>query len=133
MVLIGAALLLLTACWSFGGWMVGDANNIRWIRHWCGGTFVILVAVLSCGAGFLTARTWERSDARESTSNALQAIAAGIESGNGQYIARKLRAMDYRGDPDADAHDLLAELPTLTAELQRGKAVAATARSASRQ
>lgn len=113
-----AILLVLMTCWSFWGWTVGDSRNIRWIRHWCGGTFVILVAVLSAGGGFMAARVQERAEARGRAFEALQTVADRLEAGETRRVITALRGLDHRGDPDEDAFDLLDELPDLTAKLQ---------------
>ena len=111
-------LVILFTCWILWGLFVGESNDIRWIRHSCGAVFVLMVAVLSLGAGFLAARTVERSTARRDTFTALQLIADRIESGDSQLVVRKIRALDHQGDPDADAYDLLSELPEFVAELR---------------
>ena len=118
MLIVVAAILVLMTCWSFWGWCVGDSRDIRWIRHWCGGTFVVLMTILSAAGGFLGARVQERSSARAHVFQALQAVAEEIESGNAESVAREIRALDHRGDPDADAWDLLDELPPFTARLR---------------
>lgn len=117
MIVIVLLVVLLTG-WSLWGLFVGESIDIRWIRHWCGGIFVLMVALLSLGTGFLIARTMERSSARRDAFTALQLIADRIEAGNSQLVIRKIRALDHRGDPDADAYDLLTELPEFVAELQ---------------
>ncbi|MCH2203059.1 MAG: hypothetical protein MK102_13895 [Fuerstiella sp.] len=111
-------LVILLTCWSLWGLCVGESTNIRWIRQWCGGIFVLMVALLSLGTGFLIARTMERSSARRDAFTALQLIADRIEAGNSQLVVRKIRALDHRGDPDADAYDLLTELPEFVTELR---------------
>jgi hypothetical protein len=110
-------LLILFACWSLWGWTVGDTKDIRWIRHFCGSAFVLSVALIAGGGGFMVARSMERSAARDKTFDVLQAIADRIESGDQQRVLRDIRKLDHQGDPDEDAYDLLDELPELTAKL----------------
>lgn len=116
--IVVAILLVLLTCWSFWGWSVGDSHNIRWIRHWCGGTFVLLVAVLAAGSGFMAARVRERSEARDHAFEAMQTIADRLEAGETTRVIASLRELDHRGDPDEDAFDLLDDLPAFTAQLQ---------------
>lgn len=116
--IVVALLLILFTCWSLWGLSVGESCNIRWIRHWCGTIFVIMVGLLSAGGGFLTGRVLERSAARDNAFEALQLIADQVEAGEHQLVVHKIRALDHRGDPDEDAFDLLDELPKLVAELQ---------------
>ena len=110
-------LLILFSCWSLWGWTVGDTKDIRWIRHFCGSAFVLSVALIAGGGGFMAARSMERSTARDKASDVLQAIADRIEAGGQQQVVRDIRKLDHRGDPDEDAYDLLDELPELTAKL----------------
>ncbi len=65
----------------------------------------------------MAARTMERSSARDQAFEVLQAIADRIESGGQQQVVQGIRELDHRGDPDADAYDLLDELPELAAKL----------------
>lgn len=118
MAIVAAAILLLMTCWSFWGWTVGDSRNIKWIRHWCGGIFVILVAVLSTASGYTAARNLERSAARTSASEALQVVADRIESGEARKVLHEIRRLDHSDDPDRDAYDLLLELPEFVERLQ---------------
>ena len=117
--IIVALLIILFTCWALWGWCVGEFHEIRWIRHWCGGLFVILIVLLSAGSGFLAARVIERSSSRRHTFEVLQVIADRIDAGDHQLVTRELRALDRRGDPDEDAFDLLDELPQLVVNLQR--------------
>ncbi len=112
-------LLILFSCWSFWGWTVGDTKDIRWIRHLCGSAFVLSTVLIAGGGGFMTARSMERSAARDKASAVLQAIAGRIESDGQQQVVREIRKLDHRGDPDEDFYDLLDELPELTAKLNR--------------
>ena len=116
--IVVALLLILLTCWSLWGWSVGEFHNVRWIRHWCGGLFVILIVVISAASGFLVAQIMERSSARHNTFEVLQLIADRIDAGDHQLVSRELRALDHRGDPDHDAYDLLDELPQLVTELR---------------
>lgn len=118
MAIVAAAILLLLTCWSFWGWTVGDSRNIKWIRHWCGGTFVILVAVLATASGFIVARKMERSAARKSASEALHIVADRIEGGDARLVLQEIRRLDHTDDPDRDAYDLLTELPELANRLR---------------
>ncbi len=116
--IVVAVLLILFTCWSFWGWSVGDSRNIRWIRHWCGATFVVMIGLLAAGGGFMAARGIERSQARRNAFEALQTIADRLEAGEHQRVVRAIRALDHRGDPDEDAFDLLEELPRLATQLK---------------
>jgi hypothetical protein len=118
MAIVAAAILLLMTCWSFWGWTIGDSRNIKWIRHWCGGTFVILLTVLATASGFVVARKTERSNAQKSASEALHVIADRIESGDAQLVVQEIRRLDHTDDPDRDAYDLLTELPELVNRLR---------------
>jgi hypothetical protein len=117
--IVVALLLVLFTCWSLWGLSVGESCNIRWIRHWCGAIFVIMVGLLSAGSGFLVARVMERSSARENTFEALQAIADRVEAGDHDAVIRSIRALDHRDDPDADAYDLLDELPEFASQMHQ--------------
>ena len=124
--IILAFLLILFTCWILLGLFVGESCDIRWIRHWCGGIFVTMVALISLSSGFLIARVMERSSARSNAFEALQVIADRIEAGDDRHVIRKIRALDHRGDPDQDTYDLLDELPQLVAELHERPAPART-------
>jgi hypothetical protein len=126
MAIVTAAILLLMTCWSFWGWTVGDSRNIKWIRHWCGGTFVILVAVLATAGGFFVARKMERSAARAAAKEVLQLVADRIEDGDSRLVLREIRRLDHADDPDRDAYDVLQELPELASRLRPAPAAVAS-------
>ena len=130
MAIVVTALLILMTCWSFWGWSVGDDRNIKWIRHYCGGAFVALMAILACGAGFMTARVMERSAARKSAFEVMQLIADRIEAGDSRRVVTELRALDHRGDPDEDAYDILEELPQLSSRLTETSSVRSRSQTA---
>lgn len=113
-----ALLVLLFTCWCLWGWFVGESRNIRWIRHWCGGMFVVMVTLIASAGGFLVGRGLERSTARDNAFEALQVIGDRLEAGDRQHVITAIRALDHRGDPDADAYDVLDELPQLVEKLQ---------------
>ena len=111
-----AVFLVLSTGWILWGWIIGEARDIRWMRHWCGTCFVILVATLSAGAGTMLARTMDRGALRESVLQVLQEIADRIEAGEPSRVVNEIRRLDHRDD--SDAHDLLDELPKFLMRLR---------------
>lgn len=53
MILVAVFLTLFTA-WMFWCWMVGESRDIRWMRNWCAGIFVVLAIVICLGSGAWT-------------------------------------------------------------------------------
>lgn len=46
-----AAILILITSWMLWGWMVGESRDIRWMRNWCSGIFVVLCILVCFGGG----------------------------------------------------------------------------------
>ena len=118
MKIIVGILLLLTACWAFWGWCVGESRNYKWMRQWCAGLFVILVAILSAGGGALISGQLAKSAARRDMTATVTVLRERLAAGESTAVLRELRKLDHRGDPDADAFDVLDELPQMAHRLR---------------
>lgn len=81
---------------------------------------MVMVTLMASAGGFLVGRGLERSDARDNAFEALQVIGDRLEAGDQQCVFDAIRALDHRGDPDADAYDVLDELPQLVEKLRSG-------------
>jgi hypothetical protein len=95
-ILSGVFLVLLTA-WMFLGWRIGESRDIRWMRNWCAGIFVITSALICLGGGAVVARRMTQTSHRASV----------------ERFSRLLheRASEGRLDDVRDAIHYLAEQP----------------------
>jgi len=95
-ILSGVFLVLFTA-WMFLGWLIGESRDIRWMRNWCAGIFVILSIAVCLGGGALLSRKMTQSSHRASV----------------ERFSRLLheRASEGRLDDVRDAIQHLAEQP----------------------
>jgi len=95
-ILSGVFLVLLTA-WMLLGWFIGESRDIRWMRNWCAGIFVVMSVLICLGGGALLARRMAQADHRASV----------------QQLTRLLneRASEGRMDDVRDAIQHLADQP----------------------
>ena len=59
-----AALMFLFAGWMFLGWIVGESRDIRWMKHWCAGIFVVSCVLICLGSGVWIAHRMTQSSYR---------------------------------------------------------------------
>lgn len=64
-ILIAVFLVLFTA-WMLLGWMVGESRDIRWMRNWCAGIFVVMAILLCLGGGAWISRKMTQTAYRSS-------------------------------------------------------------------
>ena len=51
MLYLAATLLLLFTAWVFYGWIVAESLQIRWLKHYCAGLFILLLILICLGGG----------------------------------------------------------------------------------
>ncbi len=112
-----AFLVLLFTAWMLYGWFVGESNDVRWLRLCCAPTVVVMVAVISAAAGAGIALKVTKTSVRTDVAALLHAIEQRVQSGDPASVVGELRQLDHTGDPDADAFDLLEDLPLVTQRL----------------
>lgn len=112
---------VLFSSWMLWGWVVGETNNIKWMRVCFAPTFVITAMLISAGAGVIVTRIVLKKELRHNVTELLTAIESRIAAGDTKTVLSEIRATDFTDSPDASDFDLLKHLPEMTENLSGGK------------
>lgn len=124
MLLLFPISLTLFAGWMLWGWSIGEYRNAPWLRRWCGTLFVLSLAVLSFGAGGLTARILTKQQMRAEVTQLFQHIDWQLNHGNTEEVAGEFRKV-RKQQADSSDFDVLRHLPKLNSQLEPETQIAA--------
>lgn len=119
MILVGVFLTLFTA-WIFWGWLVGESRNIRWMRNWCAGIFVVLAILICLGSGTWFSRRISESRHRDAVQRVTQLLHERMNEGRIEDVKDALQHLAE--DPDelsTHSEDVLVRLSVVTEALQK--------------
>ncbi len=119
MILFGVFLTLFTA-WMFWGWLVGESRDIRWMRNWCAGIFVMLAILICLGSGAWLSRQISESRHREAVQRVTQLLHERMNQGRIEDVKDALQHLAE--DPNewsTHSEDVLVRLSVVTEALQK--------------
>lgn len=81
MIYLFAIFLLLIAGWMLLAWMIGESYDIRWLRNWCAGIFVVMAICICTGGGFYLTYKMLRSTHRQSIQQMAKLLKERLDEG----------------------------------------------------
>jgi hypothetical protein len=81
MIYLFAIFLLLIAGWMLLAWMIGESYDIRWLRNWCAGIFVVMAICICTGGGFYLTYKMLRSTHRQSVQQMAKLLKERLDEG----------------------------------------------------
>ncbi len=119
MILLAVFLTLLTA-WMLWGWLVGESRDIRWMRNWCSGIFVVLAVMVCLGSAAWISHRITEAGHRDSLRRLTKLLHARINEGRTDDVKDALQHLAE--DPDewsTHSEDILTRLVDVTVALQK--------------
>ena len=119
MYLLAVFLLLFTA-WMFLGWMIGESRDIRWMRNWCAGIFVVMVILICLGGGAVFARRSTQASCRASLEQFARLLEERAEEGRIQDVRDAISHLANRPDEwSSHSPDILSRINEVTQALEK--------------
>ena len=115
-----AVFFLLFAAWMFLGWMIGESRDIRWMRNWCAGIFVVVALVSCLAGGALMARRMTQASCRASVQEFSKLLNERAKQGRMEDVRDAIQHLAEQPD-DWSSHspDILARMTELTQALEK--------------
>ena len=118
--LLFAVFLILLAAWMFWGWLVGESRDIRWMRNWCAGVFVVLAILICLGSGALLANRQAEERHRASVQRVIHLLHARMNEGRIDDVKDALRHLaEVPAEWSTHSPDILTRLAEVTAALEK--------------
>ncbi len=119
MYLLAVFLLLFTA-WMFLGWMIGESRDIRWMRNWCAGIFVVMAILMCLGGGAVFARRATQASCRASLEQFARLLEERAEEGRIQDVRDAISHLANRPDEwSSHSPDILTRINEVTQALEK--------------
>lgn len=119
MYLLAVFLLLFTA-WMFLGWMIGESRDIRWMRNWCAGIFVVMAILICLGGGAVFARRSTQASCRASLEQFARLLEERAEEGRIQDVRDAISHLANRPDEwSSHSPDILSRINEVTQALEK--------------
>jgi hypothetical protein len=119
MYLLAVFLLLFTA-WMFLGWMTGESRDIRWMRNWCAGIFVVMVILICLGGGAVFSRRSTQASCRASLEQFARLLEERAEEGRIQDVRDAISHLANRPDEwSSHSPDILSRINEVTQALEK--------------
>ena len=119
MYLLPVFLFLFTA-WMFLGWMIGESRDIRWMRNWCAGIFVVMVVLICLGGGAVFARRATPASCRASLEQFARLLEERAEEGRSQDVRDAIGHLANRPNEwSSHSPDILNRINEVTQALEK--------------
>ena len=119
MYLLAVFLVLFTA-WMFLGWMIGESRDIRWMRNWCAGIFVVMAILICLGGGAVFARRMTQASCRKSLEQFAKLLEERAEEGRIQDVRDAISHLANRPDEwSSHSPDILTRIDEVTQALEK--------------
>jgi hypothetical protein len=123
MLYLAATLLLLFTAWVFYGWIVAESFQIRWLKHYCAGLFIILLMLICLGGGIGLTRQFLVSTHRATVQQLAGDLHQRLKDGRHTEVHAAIRFLaetpqegtDTSGDVLQRVHQLRAAMESATA------------------
>lgn len=115
-----AVFFLLFAAWMLLGWMIGESRDIRWMRNWCAGIFVITALVSCLAGGALLARRMTQTACRSSVQEFARLLHERAEQGRMEDVRDAIQHLAEQPDEwSSHSPDILRRVDELTMALEK--------------
>lgn len=119
MYLLAVFFLLFTA-WMFLGWMFGESRDIRWMRNWCAGIFVVMSILICLGGGAMFARRITQASCRKSLEQFAKLLEERAEEGRIQDVRDAISHLANKpGEWSSHSPDILTRIEEVTQALEK--------------
>lgn len=119
MILFAVFLTLFTA-WMFWGWLVGESRDIRWMRNWCAGIFVVLAILICLGSGAWLSRRLTEARHRNAVQRVSQLLHQRMNEGRSEDVKDALKHLAEAPDEwSTHSEDILVRLTDVTVALEK--------------
>jgi hypothetical protein len=119
MLLIVIFLILFTS-WMLWGWIVGESRDIRWMRNWCAGIFVVLCILLCLGGGAWFSRQAIQSSCRSRVQEFTRLLYERMEEGRIDDVRDALQHISEEPDEwSTYSRDRLQRMDEVTEALRK--------------
>jgi hypothetical protein len=119
MYLLAVFLLLFTA-WMFLGWMYGESRDVRWLRNWCAGIFVLMATLICLGGGAVFARRATQASCRASLEQFAKLLEERVEEGRIQDVRDAISHLANRPEEwSSHSPDILTRINEVTQALEK--------------
>lgn len=120
MMLLFAVFLILFTSWMLWGWMVGESRDIRWMRNWCAGIFVVLCILVCLGGGAWISRQITQSSYRSDVRQLTRLLNERMQEGRIDDVRDALQHIAEEPDEwSTFSRDPLQRLSDVTAALSK--------------
>lgn len=115
-----AVFLLLFTAWMFLGWMIGESRDIRWMKNWCAGIFVITAILICLGGGAFFARRATQASCRASLEQFARLLEERAEEGRLQDVRDAISHLANKPDEwSSHSPDILTRIDDVTQALEK--------------
>jgi hypothetical protein len=129
-----AVFLVLFTAWMFLGWMIGESRDIRWMRNWCAGIFVVMAILICLGGGAVFARRMTQASCRTSLEQFAKLLEERSEEGRIQDVRDAISHLANQPDEwSSHSPDILTRINEVTQALEKTSLSRVATRAASQK
>lgn len=134
MLYLVATLLLLLTAWVFYGWIIAESCQIRWLKHYCAGLFIILLILICLGGGIGLTRQLLLSSHRAAIQQLAGQLHQRLKDGRESEVHAAIRFLaeppQEATDPSGDVLERVSQLrTTMESNTASGRTLAMEAES----
>ena len=119
MILFAVFLILFTA-WMLFGWFVGESRDIRWMRNWCAGIFVVMAILICLGGGAWVSRRFTQKSYRESVTKLTRLLDERAKEGRMEDVRDAIAHIAEHPDEwSTHSSDILQRMEEVTQALEK--------------
>jgi hypothetical protein len=119
-VILSAVFFLLLTSWMLWWWLVGESRDIRWMRNWFAGFFVVAASLICFGAGAMIAHQYDETRYRKLVVEFSQLLEERLESHRIQDVHDALSHVNDEPDERSSfSRDRLARVKEVTEALRK--------------
>ncbi len=115
MLYLAATLLLLFTAWVFYGWIVAESFQIRWLKYYCAGLFIILLILICLGGGIGMTRLFLVSSHRAAIQQLARQLDQRLKDGRESEVHAAIR---FLAEPPQEGTDASGDVLQRVSQLQ---------------
>ena len=132
--LLFAVFLILLTSWMLWGWMVGESRDIRWMRNWCAGIFVVLCTLICLTGGALISRQITQSACRANVEHLTRLLNERMKEGRTDDVQDAIQHIaEIPDESSTSSRDVLQRMAEVTNALQNTSRSQVAAKQGSQQ
>jgi hypothetical protein len=118
--LLFAVFLILFTSWMLWGWMVGESRDIRWMRNWCAGIFVVLCTLICLAGGAAVSHQITKSACRSQVEQFTKLLNERMKEGRTDDVRDALQHIAEQPDERSTySQDVVQRMSEVTEALQK--------------